>query len=95
MAAHTGRSKKTLISYIFFTDFILFFWILGSSADVGVECDTEFKRFLSNFQIEKFTYMFNSFFDDSNKDGMLQREDIDALIERLRVYRGTYTTGAA
>ena len=39
--------------------------------------------------------MFNSFFDDSNKDGMLQREDIDALIERLRVYRGTYTTGAA
>jgi Ca2+-binding EF-hand superfamily protein len=59
-----------------------------SSADVGVECDTEFKRFLSNFQIEKFTYMFNSFFDDSNKDGMLQKEDIDALIERLRVYRG-------
>jgi len=59
-----------------------------SSADVGVDHDTEFKRFLSNFQIEKFTYMFNSFFDDSNKDGMLQREDIDALIERLRVYRG-------
>ena len=36
--------------------------------------------------------MFNSFFDDSNKDGLLQKEDIDALIERLRIYRGMYVT---
>merc|ERR1712212_817002 len=48
----------------------------------------DYKRFLSPFQIEKFTYMFNTFFDDSNNDGLLQKEDIDALIERLRVYRG-------
>ena len=32
--------------------------------------------------------MFNSFFDDANGDGLLQKEDIDALIERLSKYRG-------
>ena len=32
--------------------------------------------------------MFNSFFDDANGDGLLQKADVDALIERLRVYRG-------
>ena len=52
------------------------------------EHEKDYKRFLSSFQIEKYTYMFNTFFDDSNKDGLLQKEDIDALIERLRVYRG-------
>jgi len=50
--------------------------------------DKEFVKFLSSFQIEKFTYMFNSFFDDSNGDGLLQKEDVDALIERLTKYRG-------
>merc|ERR1711997_628273 len=50
--------------------------------------DKEFGKFLSSFQIEKFTYMFNSFFDDSNGDGLLQKEDVDALIERLTKYRG-------
>lgn len=59
------------------------------SSDIDPEgCDKDYKRFLSNFQIEKYTYMFNTFFDDSNKDGLLQKEDIDALIERLRAYRG-------
>lgn len=57
------------------------------SSDIE-ENDKDHKRFLSSFQIEKYTYMFNTFFDDSNKDGLLQKEDIDALIERLRVYRG-------
>jgi len=50
--------------------------------------DNEYRRLLSDFQVEKYTYMFNSFFDDSNNDGLLQKEDIDALIERLRAYRG-------
>lgn len=55
------------------------------------ENNFNYMRYLSSFQIEKFTYMFNSFFDDSNGDGMLQKADIDALIERLRVYRGWTT----
>lgn len=50
--------------------------------------DKQYVKFLSTFQIEKFTYMFNSFFDDSNGDGLLQKEDVDALIERLSKYRG-------
>jgi len=71
------------------------------SANIKVDCsgrrvsdatdtsaDQDYKRFLSPFQIEKYTYMFNSFFDDSNGDGLLQKEDVDALIERLRAYRG-------
>merc|ERR1739847_238484 len=53
--------------------------------------DKEFVKFLSSFQIEKFTYMFNSFFDDANGDGLLQKADVDALVERLRVYRGWTT----
>ena len=48
-------------------------------------------RYLSSFQIEKFTYMFNSFFDGANGDGLLQKADVDALIERLRVYRGKFS----
>jgi len=63
----------------------------GSDAVNNEMLDHNYMRYLSSFQIEKFTYMFNSFFDDANGDGLLQKADVDALIERLRVYRGWTT----
>ena len=66
----------------------LFHFFPGASEACDNADDYEFMKFLSSFQIEKFTYMFNSFFDDSNGDGLLQKEDVDALIERLTKYRG-------
>jgi hypothetical protein len=65
---------------------ILFF--PGASEACDNAEDKDYVKFLSAFQIEKFTYMFNSFFDDSNGDGLLQKEDVDALIARLIKYRG-------
>merc|ERR1711983_205618 len=56
----------------------------GSLTDDG---DINYQRFLSKFQVEKFTYMFNTFFDDANGDGLLQKVDVDALLERLAKYR--------
>jgi hypothetical protein len=41
--------------------------------------------YLSPFQVEKFTYMFNAFFD-ANKNNYLQKFDVDVLLERMRVY---------
>lgn len=71
------------------SNFIIFFYFFpGASEACDNTDDKEFVKFLSSFQIEKFTYMFNSFFDDSNGDGLLQKEDVDALIERLTKYRG-------
>ena len=72
--------------YSSFSNYFNFF--LGGSEACDNSDDKEFVKFLSSFQIEKFTYMFNSFFDDSNGDGLLQKEDVDALIERLTKYRG-------
>ena len=68
--------------------FVSLFFFPGPSDACDNADDKEFVKFLSSFQIEKFTYMFNSFFDDSNGDGLLQKEDVDALIERLTKYRG-------
>jgi len=62
-----------------------------SSTDALMDVDDDhqqfFRRTLSPFQIEKFTYMFNTFFDDANGDGLLQKEDIDALMGRLAKHR--------
>ena len=69
---------------------ILLFFFSGASEACDNSDDMQYVKFLSSFQIEKFTYMFNSFFDDSNGDGLLQKEDVDALIERLTKYRGKY-----
>ena len=55
--------------------------------DVDDDHQQLFRRTLSPFQIEKFTYMFNTFFDDANGDGLLQKEDIDALMGRLAKHR--------
>jgi len=59
----------------------------STAALLDVEDDSLYRRFLSPFQIEKFTYMFNTFFDDANGDGLLQKEDIDVLLDRLAKHR--------
>jgi len=46
-----------------------------------------YQRYLSPFQIEKFTYMFTNFFDNANEDGLLQKDDIKILLYRLRRHR--------
>jgi len=51
-----------------------------------VETNT-YLRNLSPFQVEKFTYMFKAFFDNSNSDGLLQKSDIEELLDRLRKHR--------
>ena len=37
------------------------------------EDESNAQRYLSRFQVEKFTYMFDAFFDNANKDGCLQK----------------------
>ena len=64
----------------------LFFSFLGGSNAERTVLDLDYKRSLSKFQIEKYSYMFTSFFDDANSDGLLQREDVDSFLERFRVY---------
>lgn len=55
----------------------------GDLADVG-----ETHKYLTKFQIEKLTYMFNTFFDSSNSDGHLEKEDVDDILEKFRKYCG-------
>ena len=50
--------------------------------------DLNYQRYLSPFQIEKFTFMFNAFFDCDNQDGFIQKGDIESLLEKIRQYRG-------
>ena len=45
-------------------------------------------KYLSPFQVEKFTYMFNVFFDIHGGDGLIQKADIDELLEKFRSYCG-------
>ena len=45
-------------------------------------------KYLSAFQVEKFTYMFNVFFDKHGGDGIIQKEDINELLEMFRSYCG-------
>jgi len=45
-------------------------------------------KYLSSFQVEKFTYMFNVFFDIHGGDGIIQKEDIIELLEKFRNYCG-------
>lgn len=53
-----------------------------------MEDDVNAQKFLSSFQKQKFSYMFDAFFDQENKDGMIQREDMNALLEKFRNYCG-------
>lgn len=40
------------------------------------------KKYLSEFQVEKFTYLFDSLFD-LEKNGLLEKDDIDALVKKM------------
>lgn len=44
-------------------------------------------RYLSPFQVEKFSYLFNTFFDIEKND-LIEQNDIEAFIEKLRCYAG-------
>jgi len=45
-------------------------------------------KHLSPFQVEKFTYLFTAFFDAGLKNGLIEKDDIDAFTEKLRIYTG-------
>jgi len=44
-------------------------------------------KHLSPFQVEKFTYLFNKFFD-LKKNGLIEHNDIDTFTEKLRAFTG-------
>merc|ERR1712179_182736 len=44
-------------------------------------------KHLSKFQIEKFTFLFNTFFD-IKKNGLIEHNDIESFTEKLRSYSG-------
>jgi len=46
------------------------------------------KKYLSQFQIDKLTYMFNAFFDVHGGDGLITKKDISELLDKLRSYCG-------
>lgn len=46
------------------------------------------KKYLSQFQIDKLTYMFNAFFDVHEGDGLIKKSDISLLLDKLRTYCG-------
>merc|ERR1712227_498713 len=58
-----------------------------SSHSVGEDISKS-SKYLSPFQVEKFTYMFNVFFDKHGGDGIIQKEDINELLEMFRSYCG-------
>merc|ERR1712227_641736 len=58
-----------------------------SSHSVGEDISKS-SKYLSPFQVEKFTYMFNVFFDKHGGDGLIQKEDIIELLEMFRTYCG-------
>ena len=43
---------------------------------------------MSQFQIDKLTYMFNAFFDAHGGDGVIEKADISELLDKLRTYCG-------
>ena len=43
---------------------------------------------MSQFQIDKLSYMFHAFFDNHGHDGLIKKTDIDLLFEKLRTYCG-------
>lgn len=47
----------------------------------------EYSKYLTPFQVEKFTFMFTSIFD-LKKNGLMEENDIDAIVERLRAHAG-------
>lgn len=63
----------------------------GSAPDGGFEFHPDdilqSAKHLSAFQVEKFTYLFNKFFD-LKKNGLIEHNDIDAFTEQLRSYSG-------
>merc|ERR1712018_803960 len=44
-------------------------------------------KHLSSFQVQKFTFLFNTFFD-IKKNGLIEHNDIDAFTEKLRSFAG-------
>jgi hypothetical protein len=46
------------------------------------------KQYLSKFQIDKLSYMFNAFFDVHGGDGVVEKADIEEVLEKLRKYCG-------
>ena len=65
--------------------------IFGNTSSAAFQPDSEnlnYQRYLSPFQIEKFTFMFNTFFDCDNHDGFIQKGDVVTLLEKIRKYRG-------
>jgi len=63
----------------------------GSAPDGGFEFHPDdilhSAKHLSQFQIEKFTYLFNKFFD-LKKNGLIEHNDIDKFSEKLLHYTG-------
>ncbi|KAF2364499.1 EF-hand domain pair [Trinorchestia longiramus] len=62
-------------------------WVRRPYEEDDVDQIPEGKTFLSDFQVEKFTYYFTNVFDH-NKDRVITIEDIEALNERMRHYAG-------
>ena len=64
--------------------------IFGNHADLPKNdadpAQWNYQRYLSPFQIEKFTYMFETFFDCENHDGFIQKGDVVELLEKIRIY---------
>jgi len=46
------------------------------------------KKYLSQFQTDKLSYMFNAFFDVHGGDGVIEKADIEEMLEKLRKYCG-------
>ncbi|KAK8400253.1 hypothetical protein O3P69_003155 [Scylla paramamosain] len=76
------RSKKGTWSVHVWTT-----WVRRPFEDDDDLQPTEGKIYLSDFQVEKFTYYFTDVFDH-NKDRVITIEDIHALNERMRHYAG-------
>ncbi len=63
---------------------IAFFLLpLGSAVTTDIGSALTYRKNLTDFQIEKFTYMFNYFFD-LDKNELIETADIYALAEKMR-----------
>lgn len=64
---------------------------MGNAKDGGNELNPEdvlsAAKHLSPFQVEKYTFLFNTFFD-IKKNGLIEENDIHAFTEKLRLYTG-------
>ncbi|XP_037783492.1 uncharacterized protein LOC119579653 [Penaeus monodon] len=70
-----------------FTSFHQSTWVRRPFEDDDELQPAEGKMYLTDFQVEKFTYYFTDVFDH-NKDRIITIEDIHALNERMRHYAG-------